>query len=101
MGRAGFTRGQVFAQNLQAGRAVKTLTGTGWQTTSITYSEKMFVVPRVEIAQVAGNSDTTSVPTVTKLVARDVSRSGFNLDLVSSTTGVIYVDWIAYDDSYN
>lgn len=99
MGRGSFTGGNVFAQNLQAGSLVKAVSGAGWETTSVVYSKVMQNIPHVVITQVAGNSDTTSTPTV-KAVVRNVSKEGFNVDFVSTTTGVVYYDYHAYDDSY-
>ena len=96
MGRGSISRGQLFAQNLQAGSVTLTLGGTGTDTTSVSFARAMKGVPIVVPAL-------TSDVAITQIRAYNASRTGFTLKLVNgdSLSSECSVGYVAYDDSYN
>ena len=94
MGKGGFSKGQLYAQNKQAGAVSKVLGGSGTDTTSVSFAKTMVQAPRVQIT-----------PTNNKDVRYYVSgktNTGFTLNIISSTlTGLATFDFEAFDDKYN
>lgn len=93
MGKGGFSKGNLYATNNQAGEVTKVLGGTGADTTSVSFAKVMTQVPRVVIT-----------PTNNKNVryyVDDKTNMGFKLNIISSTlTGLATFDYHAYDDRY-
>jgi ABC-type uncharacterized transport system substrate-binding protein len=95
MGKGSFNKGNVFAQNLQAGSVTLTLGGTGTDTTSVSFAHTMKGIP---VVVPAVNSDVA----ITQIRAYDASRRGFTLKLVNgdSLTSECKVGYEAFDDKY-
>lgn len=95
MGRAGFVRGSVYAQNSQAGSISKTLGGTGTDTVAVTFKKAFEKVPAVVVSN-------TSDVAVTSLRVLSKTKVGFTLKIItSSLTAATTFDYHAYDDTYN
>jgi hypothetical protein len=93
MGKGGFSKGQLYAQNKQAGGIVKVLGGSGADTTSVTFAKVMVQAPRV-VVQSTNNKDV-------RTYVSGKTNAGFTLNIVSSTlTGLATFDYEAYDDLY-
>jgi hypothetical protein len=93
MGKGGFSKGQLYAQNKQAGGIVKALGGTGTDTTSVSFAKVMVQVPRVNVTA-TNNKDV-------RVYVSGKTQSGFTLNMISSTlTGLATFDYECYDDSY-
>jgi hypothetical protein len=93
MGRGNFKGGNVFAQNLQGGKASMPLGGTGTDTTSIVFAHTMKNVPAITVTP---NSDKAIT-----VKAISVTQSGFTIKATSSSlTGTATVGWAAFDDSF-
>jgi hypothetical protein len=94
MGRGSISRGQVFAQNLQAGSVTLTLGGTGTDTSSVTFARAMKGIP---VVVTSVNSDKA-----VSVRAYSRTRTGFTLKATSSSlTGECIVGYQAFDDQYN
>jgi hypothetical protein len=94
MGRGSFKAGNVFAQNLQGGKKVVTLGGTGTDTSTVTFNKAMKNIPGVVVTP---NSDKA----ITQVRAISVTQTGFTLKAISSSlTGNCTFGWQAYDDSF-
>lgn len=95
-GRANFTRGNVFAMNLQAGSYDLPTNAQGDGTASITFAKPMNGTP--EVVLTPKEALTTGVCSYS-----DVSQTGFvmKIDGASVTSGTVSVSYIAMDDSYN
>ena len=95
MGRANFTRGNLFSDNLQSGAVSITTNGSGNGTATVTFKKKMKNAPKV--VAILGENATTGV-----LACYTKSSTGFTVKVTgSSDTTTPTVDWIAYDDSFN
>lgn len=96
MGRGSISRGQLFAQNLQAGSVTLTLGGTGTDTTSVSFARAMKGIPTVVPAV---NSDVA----ITQCRAYNRTPTGFTLKVVNdgTLTSECKVGYVAFDDAYN
>lgn len=96
MGRGSISRGNLFAQNLQAGSVTLTLGGTGTDTTSVSFARAMKGIPTVVPAV---NSDVA----ITQCRAYSASKTGFTVKVVNggSLTSECKIGYVAYDDAYN
>jgi hypothetical protein len=93
MGKAGFSKGQLYAQNKQAGSISKVLGGTSTDTTSVTFAKVMVGVPKVVFS--ATNNK------VVRAYVSAKTNAGFTLTMLSSSlTGLVTYDYEAYDDVY-
>lgn len=94
MGKGGFSKGQLYAQNKQAGGISKVLGGSGTDTTSVSFAKAMVQAPRVQITP-TNNKDV-------RYYVSDKTNQGFTLNMISSTlTGLATFDFEAFDDKYN
>jgi aspartate-semialdehyde dehydrogenase len=95
MGRGSISRGNLFAQNIQAGSVTLTLGGTGTDTTSVSFARAMKGIP---VVVPAVNSDVA----ITECRAYNASRTGFTLKVVNgdSLTSECIVGYQAFDDAY-
>lgn len=94
-GRANFTRGNLFAMNLQAGSLSVETDGSGDGTVSVTFAKPMNGVPEVVLtAKQALITGTLSYS--------DASQTGFiaKVDGANVTSGTVSVSYMAYDDQY-
>jgi hypothetical protein len=94
MGKAGFSKGQLYAQNNQAGKVTMTLTDATYDTTSITFAKVMNSAP---VVIPAINSDVDA-----KAVAYSITKTGFTVKVfaANTVTGECVVGYHAYDDRY-
>lgn len=93
MGRGNFKGGNVFAQNLQGGKATVTLGGTGTDTATVAFKHAMKNVPAIVVSP---NSDKAIT-----VRAYSVTQTGFTIKATStSLTGTATVGWSAFDDNF-
>lgn len=94
MGKAGFSKGQLYAQNMQSGKVTMTLTAATSDTTSIVFAKVMNSVP-VVIPAINSNVDG-------KAVAYSITKTGFTAKVIASATitGECVLGYHAYDDIY-
>ena len=94
MSNAGFSRGGIHADNLQAGSVSVTTDGSGNGTATVTFKKRMKSTPKV-VATLGDDATTGVLSCYTK------STTGFTVKVTgSSDTTTPTVDWIAFDDSF-
>ena len=95
MGRGSISRGNLFAQNLQAGSVTLTLGGSGTDTTSVSFARAMKGVPVVV-------PSVMSDVAITQCRIYNRSRTGFTVKVVNggSLTSECVVGYEAFDDQY-
>ena len=95
MGKGGFSKGQLYAQNIQDGDITIPLKN-GTATTSVVFRKVMVQAPRVLVSKTTGATTTDFY-----VKKATITNQGFDFEAKSSGTGTATFSYIAFDDKYN